>query len=64
MQTARTWICSRPLEFGENAFRATPDWSPDGQVVAFQSRIAGTDQVMTINLRDKSLKQLTSDGAE
>ena len=21
-----------PLEFGENAFRASPDWSPDGQV--------------------------------
>jgi TolB protein len=52
-----------PLEFGENAFRANPEWSPLGQTVAFQSRIAGVFQLMTINLRDRGLKQLTSDGA-
>jgi TolB protein len=28
----------------------------------FQSRIAGVFQLMTINLRDRGLKQLTSDG--
>jgi TolB protein len=31
-------------------------------LVAFQSQIAGTFQILTINLRDRSLKQLTSDG--
>ena len=51
-----------PLEFGENAYRASPDWSPDGRLVAFQSQMGGTFQLMTINLRDRGLKQLTSDG--
>ena len=51
-----------PLEFGENAYRASPDWSPDGRSVAFQSRIGGIFQIMTIGLRDRALKQLTSDG--
>ncbi len=51
-----------PLEFGEKAFRASPDWSPDGRSVAFHSSIAGTYQLMTITLRDRGLKQLTSDG--
>lgn len=51
-----------PLDFGESAYRASPDWSPDGRLVAFQSRIAGAFQLMTVNLRDRSLRQLTSDG--
>jgi len=51
-----------PLELGESAYRASPDWSPDGRLVAFQSQIGGTFQVLTINLRDRSLRQLTSDG--
>lgn len=51
-----------PLDIGESAYRASPDWSPDGRQVAFQSRIAGTFQLMTVSLRDRSLKQLTSDG--
>ena len=51
-----------PLDFGESAYRASPDWSPDGRLVAFQSRIAGNFQVMTASLRDRGLRQLTSDG--
>jgi TolB protein len=51
-----------PLELGQNAYRASPDWSPDGRAVAFQSQLAGTFQVFTINLRDRGLRQLTSDG--
>ena len=51
-----------PLDFGENAYRASPDWSPDGRHVAFMSQIARSFQILTINLRDRSLKQLTSDG--
>lgn len=50
------------LDFGENVYRANPDWSPDGQRIAFQSQFGSTFQVMTIALRDKSMKQLTSDG--
>lgn len=51
-----------PMDFGESAYRASPDWSPDGRLVAFQSRLAGSFQLMTVNLRDRSLRQLTSDG--
>ena len=50
------------LDFGENVYRANPDWSPDGQRLAFQSQFGSTFQIMTIALRDKSMKQLTSDG--
>lgn len=51
-----------PLDLGESAYRASPDWSPDGRLVAFQSRIGGSFQIMTVNLRDRGLRQLTSDG--
>ncbi len=51
-----------PLEFGENAYRGNPDWSPDGRTVVFQSRVGSTFQLLSINLRDRGLKQLTSDG--
>ncbi len=52
-----------PLDVGESAYRASPDWSPDGRLVAFQSRIAGQFQLLTVSLRDRSLRQLTSDGS-
>jgi TolB protein len=52
-----------PYEFGDESYRSSPDWSPDGRNVAFQSRIGGRFQVMTISLRDRSVRQLTSDGA-
>ncbi|MBX9928872.1 MAG: hypothetical protein K2X99_08165 [Gemmatimonadaceae bacterium] len=48
--------------FGDQLYRSNPDWSPDGRVVAFQSQIDGVFQVMTISLRDRSVRQLTSDG--
>lgn len=51
-----------PLDDGESAYRASPDWSPDGRLVAFQSRIGSVFQLLTVSLRDRSLKQLTSDG--
>ena len=52
-----------PLDVGESAYRASPDWSPDGRLVAFQSRIGGQFQLLTVSLRDRALKQLTSDGS-
>lgn len=51
-----------PLDFGEAAHRGNPSWSPDGRSVAFYSSIARRFQLMTISLRDRGLKQLTSDG--
>lgn len=52
-----------PYEFGDQGYRSSPDWSPDGRAVAFQSRIGGRFQVMTVTLRDRAVKQHTSDGA-
>ena len=51
-----------PLEISERAYRASPTGRPMAGSVAFQSRVAGTFQMMTISLRDRGLKQLTSEG--
>jgi TolB protein len=51
-----------PFNFGDQAYRSNPDWSPDGRSVAFQSQMGGAFQIMTINIRDRSVKQHTSDG--
>ncbi len=48
--------------YGERNWRASPDWAPDGRMVAYQSRIGGLFQIMTIDMRDRSTKQYTSDG--
>jgi TolB protein len=51
-----------PYAFGDENYRSGADWSPDGRVIALSSMTAGVFQVMTISLRDRSMKQLTSDG--
>jgi TolB protein len=51
-----------PYVYGERSYRASPDWSPANQAVAFQSEIGGSFQIMTIGLRDRAMKQHTSEG--
>lgn len=48
--------------FGERADRYAPEWSPDGRMVVYHADIGGAIQIMTINLRDQSVKQVTSEG--
>lgn len=47
---------------GDQSYRSDPDWSPDGLSIAFQSQIDGNFQVMTIGVRDRRVRQLTSTG--
>ena len=56
------WITQFGGDLNEETYRAEPDWSPDGVTVAFQSRVSGRFQVMTVNLRDNSSKLLTDVG--
>ena len=51
-----------PFNFGDQNYRSNPDWAPDAQHVAFQSQMNGMFQIMVISLRDRSVKQLTSEG--
>jgi TolB protein len=50
------------FDFGDQNYRASPDWSPDGRQVTFQTRIDWRFQIFTMSLRDRQPKQLTSEG--
>jgi TolB protein len=50
------------FNFGDQNYRASPDWSSDGRQVAFQSRIDDRFQIFTMTLRDRLPRQLTSEG--
>jgi TolB protein len=60
--TNAQWITQIAGDLNEESYRAEPDWSPDGVTVAFQSRVSGRFQIMTVNLRDNSSKLLTDAG--
>jgi TolB protein len=48
--------------YGDRSNRTGPDWSPDGRLVAFQSLNGNSKQIMTINLRDQSVRSVASEG--
>lgn len=50
------------FDFGDQNYRASPDWSPDGRQVTFQTRIDNRFQIFTMSVRDRQPKQLTSEG--
>jgi TolB protein len=47
---------------GDQSYRSDPDWSPDGRLIAYQSLVAGTYQILTIALRDRTNRRLTNEG--
>jgi TolB protein len=48
--------------YGEKSYRAEGKWSPNGQYVAYTSRMSDVNQVMMLSLRTMTPKQVTSDG--
>lgn len=50
-----------PYSAGRRSYRAGPDWSPDGRAIAYEQQM-GNFQIWMIDLRDRTPKQLTSEG--
>jgi len=50
-----------PVVAGKRSYRTSPDWSPNGQEVAYMQQM-GDFQIWTINVRDRVMKQLTTEG--
>ena len=51
-----------PYVYGEQSYQSNPDFSPDGRHVAYQAMVSGRFQLKLINLRDRTVRQLTSEG--
>ena len=51
-----------PYVYGEQSYQSNPDFSPNGQFVAYQALVSGRFQLKLINLRDRTVRQLTSEG--
>ena len=51
------------LSSSDQAYRSSPDWAPDGRAIVFQSQLGGRFQAMMITLRDRAVKQLTTEGS-
>jgi TolB protein len=50
-----------PVVRGVRSYRTGPDWSPKGDLIAFQQQ-NGDFQVWTIGVKDRVMRQLTSEG--
>jgi TolB protein len=50
-----------PVVPGKRSYRTSADWSPNGEEIAFQQQ-AGDFQVWTIGVKDRVMKQLTTEG--
>jgi len=48
--------------YGDRSNRTGPDWSPDGRLVAFQSLNGNAKQIMTLNLRDQTVRAVATEG--
>ncbi|HEX9704028.1 MAG TPA: hypothetical protein VGA20_02130 [Gemmatimonadales bacterium] len=51
-----------PFDYGVTGSSNAPEWSPDGQSVAFHRDVAGTLQVFVLDVRSRTVRQLTSVG--
>lgn len=51
-----------PFDYGVSGASNAPEWSPDGQSVAFHRDVGGTLQVFVLDVRTRSVRQLTSLG--
>jgi TolB protein len=60
--TNPVWITQIAGDLNESSYRGEPDWSPDGVTVALQSRVSGSFQIMTVNMRDNVATLVTSEG--
>jgi TolB protein len=49
-----------PFDYGVTGSSNAPDWSPDGQSVAFHRDVGGTLQVFVLDVRTRTVRQLTS----
>jgi len=50
-----------PVVPGKRSYRTGPEWSPRGDEIAYQQQ-AGDFQVWTIRIKDRVMKQLTTEG--
>jgi tol-pal system beta propeller repeat protein TolB len=50
-----------PVVLGKRSYRTGPDWSPKGDLIAFQQQ-SGDFQVWTIGVKDRVMRQLTNEG--
>jgi TolB protein len=50
-----------PYTPGVRSYRASPDWSPDGRAIAYEQQ-DGNFQIWMIDIRERTPKQLTSEG--
>ena len=51
-----------PFDYGVTGSSNAPEWSPDGQSVAFHRDVGGTLQVFVLDVRTRTVRQLTSLG--